>query len=196
MSIRSMLTEAILPALRELCPGAGPEDILFFGPHADVSSPLPLKYGVDISEDMVYNFMNMVAFCGSPLFSHTRINGGYIDLTFSDEALNALAGLFEGVKPFLPREPFEHGRDPYSLSARLLWAAEISCGFQVPRDPVYRRAFLFCLLADTESSRARALSLSEEALKKTRLASLEGAETLSGGAAKCMAAAMLGLPRV
>lgn len=191
MNARKLLTEALIPALRLVFPQAEPVDLLFFGSEADICSPLPAKYGVDTSAEMVYNAVNGVTLGGFPLFCCTRINGGYIEFTLSDEALSELARLCAAPEAKPPSKPFDHGRNADSVAARLIWLANGGAGFYPPHDPILKKAFLACLLADTESSRQRALSLAEKALCLSRRARMSGGEALSPGAALCMAAALL-----
>lgn len=176
--------------MRRIAPEARACDMLLFGRNADVSSPLPLKYGVDMDADMVYNIVIGITFNGCRLFSGARMSGGYIDFTLTDEAIFELAAPYMGIPLTLPEAPFEHGRNLCSVRARLIWAAKTGGSFFYPRDALLRRAFLCCLFADTEGSRQRAAVLADEALEKSRRARFTGGETLSGGAAHVMAAAL------
>ena len=103
MSPRERITAALLPALQRVFPGAGASDITFFGAYADVSSPLPRKYGVDISETAVYNIRDEVCLGGRALFSEAWVSGGFINFGISEEAFLSLCeGL--GNAPSSPAE--------------------------------------------------------------------------------------------
>ena len=53
MRLREMLVISLLPALSGLFPEASAEDLKFFGSEADICSPLPAKYGLDMDEAAV-----------------------------------------------------------------------------------------------------------------------------------------------
>ncbi|MBO6061598.1 MAG: hypothetical protein J6P98_05745 [Clostridia bacterium] len=188
MNIRQIVTAAVLPPLRRVFPGAGSADLLFFGPAADIASPLPGKTGLDFTEEKVYNILTNVSAGWSPLFTRVGVSGGFLEFTLSDPAVEYLASALlaeRGAPPF--PAGFELGPEPACAVAGLLTAAACAkdAGFTVPKEPEIRKALLLSLFADTPASVNKAVRAAQNALRSSR----RGAQ-LSRGAALSMAAAL------
>ncbi len=170
MNVKASIEEALLPALRQLCPNAVRDDLLFFGEGGDLCSPLPLKYGIDIDADIVYNIKDTIAFKGVRLFSEAYVKEGYITFIVGPEALSALAEEASLAADTRLPEETEIGLNPEFIRAELLTAA-FSAGetpFFAPEGTLAHRALWCCLCADSPSSRAVALRLADKALRENR----------------------------
>ena len=169
MSLRSDTSELILSALRAFAPEAVKSDLNFFGSRSFVSSAVPLKFGLDNSEDIVYNIVNKVTVGGAPLFSDGSTESGFLNFAVTDDALLKLserACLLPAVP--LP-QVFETGVNVPFIRARLYDAAytsRVSDGF-ICKDE--RLALWHVLMADTDGSRAKTLAELSALLDKHRL---------------------------
>lgn len=184
MHARRLITAALLPVLRRVFPDAGPGDLLFFGGAADVCSPLPAKYGLDIGADTVYNILTGVSVGGSPLLESLESRGGFLEMTLSPAAVELLAASAAGRGACMP-ERFELGANADCIKAGMLHAARLAKdGGFVPGDAGARKALLLTLFADTPQSRSIALKACETILDENRRRSILGA----GAATACACA--------
>ena len=171
MSLRSQVMGVLLPVIKEQYPGAEAADFGFFGKKADISAPLPAKYGVDLRPDAVYNIGYDTVSGSVPLFSGISSEGGFADLNFSEAALEAFAD--EAISAGIIETPCERialGRTAEAIHARLLTAAECLSegGFRAPASRAARSAFVQLLAADSPSSLNVALEAAEAALDAHR----------------------------
>ncbi|MCR5808447.1 MAG: hypothetical protein K6G56_02680 [Clostridiales bacterium] len=193
-SVKETVISAVLPALREVCPEAERNDLLFFGSRADICSPLPLKYGLDSLDGIVYNLENRVILFGRPVFSSVSVSGGFINMQVGEEALSAIVSeVSEGELP-PPAEVIRIGAYPESLYAALLDIANEGAGSKGLPEPggAARLALWHLLNADSPSSLSAALKETEAAIRAHRRAAVhaEGSERISGEAAKAMAVSL------
>lgn len=193
MLIREKLDGLILPALRLLAPGAERGDIKYFSGFADVSSPLPAKYGIDIDAPTVYNILKQTALEGVPLFLRASAEGGFLNLYLTDEAIEKLAEISCELGGSLePAAEIEVGTNPASVHARLSAIAHSSEDGAFTLTGIGRRAFLRILTASTEASLNIALAETEGALWAHRRALVKGERSMliPGRAARAMALAL------
>ncbi len=193
MSPREEVVNALLPKLKELAPSAGVSDLSFFGGSADVSSPLTKKFGVDITPETVYNIKTTTVFRGLRLFSDVWEKGGFLNCDISGEVWELIADeAISRLADYDPDDTIDVSADPAFVRAGLLdaWHESAEEGGLPPADPVVRKAFRFCLMADTEARRSLALKAACEALSRSRRAkALGGSGLISKKAALAMASA-------
>lgn len=195
MSCRDEVERALIDAVLTLTPSAEKSDISFFGAVADVSSPLPRRYGLDITPEMVYNIRKSTVFRGVLLFSDVWEGGGFLNFNLSPEVWELIADEAISLQTsYEPDDPIELSPDPALVRAMLLDAAHESKGEGVfpPSDPVISRAFRFCLMADSLSRRSLAARAAYEAISLHRRNKALGntAGVISKKAALAMAAAL------
>lgn len=195
MSSREELAAALLNALAPIEPRVCESDMLFFGEAADVSSPLPVKYRLDITPGTVYNIKTTTFFRGAPLFAEVWASGGFLNFGISPEAWRLIAGdPDESLLDEEPPEIFELSTGPAAARALLLSLARASNeeGGIPPSDPVIKRAFRFCLMADTEGRQRLAAKAVFDALSNHRRAKAlcEKSALITKDAALAMAAAL------
>lgn len=159
ISPRLSVIGALLPAIRSFAPGAEGCDIGFFGETADISSPVPRKFGLDITPEMVYNIVYSTKLGGVPLLKSGSCENGFLNFTVSDEALRILAEeAAAGLGLSCPADVIEVGDTPAFLHAKLLGAALTAADDLIPSDPSVRRALWQCIAADSPESVGRAVS--------------------------------------
>ena len=187
MSIRPQIEEALLPALRRVFPGARGEDLLLMGERADVCTPLPRKYGLDIDDKTVYNILYETRLGGERLFSEAEAVDGFLNFRLSDGAVARFAeGLAGGASPERPKAA-RIGLNPEYVRMLLLHAADTAAedGPLPPKDEGARRALRCCMAADSAASLQVSLRLAGEVLRRNRRELL-----LGRAAALAMAAAL------
>lgn len=176
MSIRPQIEQALLPALRKVFPEASGGDILLMGERADVSSPLPRKYGIDIGEETVYNILYEANIGGVQLFSGADVSDGFLNFRLSDGAMARFAcGMAGGASLRMP-EAAQVGLNAEYLRMLLLHAANLAEGDGPlpPTDEGARRALRCCMAADSPAARQIAMRLAEDVLRRNRSTRLIG----------------------
>lgn len=174
MSPKALVTSLLLPPLRELFPLITEGDLLFFGKKADISSPAPQKYGVDISCSAVYNICKDVIIGKSTLLSSVVTVGGFINLNVSDEGLGALIGYASSLGEAALPDTVKVGSDLSYVIAKLLDISYQAEAFSLIPTGEARRALWICLMADRPSSLNVAAELAYAAIREHRAHELFG----------------------
>lgn len=187
MSIRPQIEKALMPALLKVFPEAEPGDILLMGERADVCTPLPRKYGIDIGGETVYNILYEANIGGVQLFSGADVSDGFLNFRLSDGAVARFAqGLAGGASLERPKAA-RVGLCREYVRLLLLHAADTAKedGPLPPSDEGARRALRCCMAADSPASLQIAVRLADEVLRRNRKTRLLGRT-----AALAMAAAL------
>ena len=166
MTTRERIANALLPVLRGHVQGISGSDLDFFGGYADIASPVPRKYGVDLTDDIVYNIRVSSVFDSLPLLESVIQENGYWSFTVSSGVIEYLAAeAASGIERLTPCPEMDTGLDPRFLHARLLDAAERNVGDDIPEA---RRALWLALTADPERNRSIILRAVADALDRSR----------------------------
>ena len=169
MNCRPRIISEVLPVLDEYEPRITGKDLLFFGVKADISSPVPLKYGVDITEEIVYNIISSSKIEGQPLFERVWQEDGFWNFAVSSGALELLAreAALEAER-LTPCPLIVTGLTPEHIHARLLSVAQCSRHGAVPSDSAARRALWLALTANPDANRQLILRETGIALDRAR----------------------------
>gem|GEM_PF-2844599 len=171
--LRDKVTAEAVRILRGLgFDGACETDVLLFGSQSPAASPLPLKYGVDKSQRLIYNILYESGDVNSSLFSRVRYDGGYIEFELDEAGFASLFYECERRHPVVgvPAERLVIGCNAPCIHARLLHAA--ACAeqtFYLPRSPLARRALWQCMMAGPPAQRSVALHTTAMALDEHRV---------------------------
>lgn len=192
-TVREKLSDALLNGLAPFFPCLERSDLYYFGDYADVSVPIMQKYGLDITEEIVYNIKSSVMYEENKLFSDAREERGFLNIILSDDAISALMQSVTDNGLHSPSDRIEIGCCVSFIHARLLDAAFQDCndtGIPAFGCPA-RRALLQCILADSPESLNIALRNTDLALRIDRRSRFEGSTgILDRAAALAMASAL------
>ena len=184
----AVISEA-LRVLREYCGCEADErDVLLFGAEHPVSSPLPLKIGVDNFQSRVYNMSKDSEKFESWLFGGVRLEGGYAEFDLKGSGMMLLFELFEAehTEAGTPADRIALGTNAGCVHARLLHTCETAAGgFYLPSEKNAKRALWLCMMARSSSQWSLALEAAALAMNEHRING-----TLCARVARAMAAAV------